>query len=186
MSKVVLKLDDNVSTDDIYPGSYMATVLPAETPRFCFADRADFNQMLNRQDIPRGSVIVAGSNFGCGSSREQAVSALQGHGLVVIAKGYARIFLHNAINLGLRTVICPTIHASEGDELELTNGQVRNLSSGEFFEIQALPGARQEIVEAGGLIEYTRKRLLAKIAQAKVKRAQEDRSHQDTKTVWYT
>ena len=98
---VVLALGDDVSTDVIYPGRYMATVLPAETPQFAFADLGAFNAKLRAGAVPGGSVVVAGTNFGCGSSREQAVSALKGHELVIVAESFARIFLQNAINLGL-------------------------------------------------------------------------------------
>jgi 3-isopropylmalate/(R)-2-methylmalate dehydratase small subunit len=74
MSQVVLALGDDVSTDAIYPGRYMATVLPAETPQFAFADVPEFNNAVKDKTLPPGSVIVAGHNFGCGSSREQAAS----------------------------------------------------------------------------------------------------------------
>jgi len=120
MGNVVLKLGRDVSTDDIYPGRFMATVLPTETPQFCFHDRTEFNARLKAKVIPPGSVIVADENFGCGSSREQAVSTIRGHELLVVAKSIARIFLQNAINLGLNLVLCPTIEAKEGDELEIT------------------------------------------------------------------
>ena len=77
-ARVVLALNDDVSTDQIYPGRYMATVLPTETPQFAFADQTAFNALLKGGGVPAGSVIVAGKNFGCGSSREQAVSTLKG------------------------------------------------------------------------------------------------------------
>ena len=70
--KVVIKLGDDISTDAIYPGRFMATVLPNETPQFAFADHSDFNSKLKRNEIPAGSIMIAGKNFGCGSSREQA------------------------------------------------------------------------------------------------------------------
>jgi 3-isopropylmalate/(R)-2-methylmalate dehydratase small subunit len=160
MNKVVLKLGRDISTDDIYPGRFMATVLPTETPQFCFSDRTEFNAKLKAKAIPPGSVIVADENFGCGSSREQAVSTLRGHELVVVARSIARIFLQNAINLGLNLVICPAIEAESGDELEIAPGSVRNLTSGKRFATVPLPPARQSIVDAGGLIAYTRQRLL--------------------------
>ncbi len=162
MPNVVLALGDDISTDAIYPGRYMATVLPTETPQFAFADLTEFNARLTQQAVPPGSVVVAGQNFGCGSSREQAASALKGHELVVVAKGFARIFLQNAINLGLRTVICPSIAASEGDELEVGPSEVVNRTTGLHFPIVPLPEARQAIVNAGGLIPYARKKLLAR------------------------
>ena len=164
MAKVVLKLEDDISTDIIYPGRYMATVLPAETPQYAFADLPEFNTRLKKGEIPAGSVIVAGKNFGCGSSREQAASCLKGPDLVIIARHFARIFLQNSINLGLRTVICPQVEANEGDEIEVQADQVLNLTSGKTFPVTPLPQARQAIIDAGGLIAYTRQRLLAKRA----------------------
>lgn len=160
MSKVVLKLGDDISTDIIYPGRFMATVLPSETPQFAFADYKEFNKQLNGGEIPKGSVIVAGKNFGCGSSREQAASCLKGADLVVVARHFARIFLQNSINLGLQTVICPQIEAEPGDELEVGAERVINKTSGKSFAIEALPRSRQVIIDAGGLIPYTRQRVL--------------------------
>jgi 3-isopropylmalate/(R)-2-methylmalate dehydratase small subunit len=161
MSTVVLTVGDDVSTDAIYPGRFMATVLPSETPQYAFADLTDFNAKIRAGALPPGSVIVGGQNFGCGSSREQAASCLKGPDLVVIARGFARIFLQNSINLGLRTVICPAIEASEGDELELADTVVTNKTTGKQFPIVPLPAARQAIVDAGGLIPYARALLRA-------------------------
>jgi 3-isopropylmalate/(R)-2-methylmalate dehydratase small subunit len=160
MANVVLKLGDDISTDIIYPGRFMATVLPTETPQFAFADIVDFNARLRKGEVLPGSVIVAGKNFGCGSSREQAASCLKGLELVVVAPHFARIFLQNAINLGLRTVICPDIEAEVGDEIELTEEKVLNKTSGRSFDLVPLPAARQAIIDAGGLIAFTRQRLL--------------------------
>jgi 3-isopropylmalate/(R)-2-methylmalate dehydratase small subunit len=159
MAKVVLTLGDDVSTDTIYPGRFMATVLPTETPQFAFADH-EVNARLKARQIEPGSVVVAGNNFGCGSSREQAASCLKGYELAIVAKGFARIFLQNSANLGLRTIICPTIEAKDGDELELTPDAVVNKTTGKSFAVVPLPKARQDIIDAGGLIAYTRKRLL--------------------------
>lgn len=161
-SKVVFKVGDDISTDIIYPGRFMATVLPTETPQYAFADHEDFNKKLNSKTIPGNSVIIGGKNFGCGSSREQAASTLKGHELIVVAKHFARIFLQNSINLGLNTIICPALEASEGDELEITGKEVINKTTGKRFAIEPLPKARQAIVDAGGLIPYTKKRLLEK------------------------
>jgi 3-isopropylmalate/(R)-2-methylmalate dehydratase small subunit len=159
MANVVLKLGRDISTDDIYPGRFMATVLPTETPQYCFNDRTEFNARLRAGEIPGGSVIVADENFGCGSSREQAASTIRGHELTVVARSIARIFMQNAINLGLNVVICPMIEANEGDELELSPGRVHNLTSGRDFATEPLPPARQAIIDAGGLIAYTRQKL---------------------------
>ena len=160
MAKVVLKLGDDISTDIIYPGRFMATVLPSETPQFTFADITDFNARLKIGEIPQGSVVVGGKNFGCGSSREQAASCLKGSGLAVIARNYARIFQQNSINLGLKLIICPDLQADEGDELDLTGNKVVNQTSGKSFETVPLPKSLQATLDAGGLIPYTRQRLL--------------------------
>jgi 3-isopropylmalate/(R)-2-methylmalate dehydratase small subunit len=160
MAKVILKLGDDISTDIIYPGRFLATVLPTETPQYCFADIPEFNLRLKKGEIPAGSVIVAGKNFGCGSSREQAASCLKGPDLVIVAKHFARIFLQNSINLGLRTIICPEIEVEQEDELEITADRITNKTSGKSFEVSALPKSRQAIIDAGGLIPYTRQRLL--------------------------
>lgn len=160
MSKVILKLGNDISTDDIYPGRYMATVLPTETPQFAFADRTEFNAALKAKAFAPGSVIVGAENFGCGSSREQAVSTLKGHEVVIVARSIARIFLQNSINLGLHVVMCPELEAEEGHELEIGPAEVKNLSTGKVFAQVPLPPARKAIMEAGGLIAYTRKRLV--------------------------
>jgi len=165
--QVVLAVEDDISTDIIYPGRFMATVLPTETPQYAFADHPTFNARLKSGQVPKGGVIVAGNNFGCGSSREQAASCLRGHELTVIAKGIARIFLQNAINLGLSMVICPTLEAKEGDELEVQGESVVNRTSGRTYPVQALPKARQAIIDAGGLVPYTRRLLLEREAAAK-------------------
>ncbi len=162
MPKVIIKLENDISTDDIYPGRYMATVLPSETPQYAFADRTDFNARLRAKEFPAGSIIVGGENFGCGSSREQACSALKGYDVAVVAKSIARIFLQNSINLGLQVVLCPGIEASEGDELRITEDRVLNLTTDQAFDQVKLPAARKGIMDAGGLIPYTRKLLMAR------------------------
>ena len=158
---LVWKLDDDVSTDVIYPGRFMATVLPSETPQYAFADLPDLNKRLTSGEFPRGSAVVAGKNFGCGSSREQAASTLRGYDLVILARGFARIFIQNAINLGLRTIVCPQIEANAGDALEIYEDRVVNTTTGKSFTTTPLPKSRQSIIDAGGLIAYTRQRVVA-------------------------
>ncbi len=160
MSQVIYKFADDISTDIIYPGRYMATVLPTETPEYAFADIPDLNTMLNTDSKEKQMIVVGGKNFGCGSSREQAASTLKGHELIIVAKDFARIFIQNAINLGLRTVICPNVEAEVDHDLEVTDTKVINRTTGKEFDIIPLPPARQAIVDAGGLIPYTRKKLL--------------------------
>jgi len=162
MAKVVYKVKDDVSTDTIYPGRFMATVLPTETPKFAFADDAEFNGRLQKKEIASGSVIVAGKNFGCGSSREQAASCLRGYDLTILAQSFARIFLQNSVNLGLPTITVPDLQAGTGDDLDILPDKVVNTSTGKEYKVTPLPPARQAIIDAGGLIAYTRKRLREK------------------------
>jgi len=162
--KVVLKLEDDISTDIIYPGRFIATGLPTETPQFAFADDKAFNAALKNSEVPAGSFIVAGDNFGCGSSREQAASCIKGYEITVIARNFARIFLQNSINVGLKMIICPDIEAAVGDELEVRGDKVVNLTSGESFAVKPLPKARQAIIDAGGLIPYARALLMERAA----------------------
>ncbi len=157
---VVLVLGDDISTDAIYPGRFMATVLPSETPQYAFADYPEFRALLQDGQMPPESAIVAGSNFGCGSSREQAVSTLRGHKLTVVARSYARIFHQNAVNLGLQAVTCPEIEAGTGDRLEITPTHIFNRTTGKRFAVVPLPPSKQAMMDAGGLIPYTRRRLL--------------------------
>jgi 3-isopropylmalate/(R)-2-methylmalate dehydratase small subunit len=159
-ARVVLKLGDDISTDAIYPGRFMATVLPAETPQYAFADFSEFNARLRNKEIAPGSIVVAGSNFGCGSSREQAASTLKGQDLLIIARGFGRIFLQNAVNLGLKILVCPALEADEGDALTIAGDQVLNRTTNKRYDLQPLPAARRAIIDAGGLISYTRARLL--------------------------
>jgi len=94
------------------------------------------------------------------------VSALKGYELTIVAEGFARIFLQNAINLGLRLVTAPGVVANEGDGLEIGDHQVKNLATGSVVDIVQLPKARQVIMEAGGLIPYTRTRLLQQLQKS--------------------
>ena len=166
MARVIAKLADDVSTDVIYPGRFMATVLPGETPQFAFADDAELGARLKSGQVAPGSVIVAGKNFGCGSSREQACSCLKGYELTIVARGFARIFLQNSINLGLNLVTAADFEANEGDELKVTADKVVNETTGRSFAVVPLPKARQAIIDAGGLIAYTRKRVMEAAGKA--------------------
>jgi 3-isopropylmalate/(R)-2-methylmalate dehydratase small subunit len=161
VAEVVLKLGDDVSTDAIFPGRFMATVLPEETPQYAFADYPEFNARLRAKKILPGSVVAAGYNFGCGSSREQAASALKGHDLVIVARSYARIFMQNAVNLGLQLLICPEFEVREGELLELSTDRIINTNTKAVYLLEPLPKARRAIIAAGGLIPYTRARLVA-------------------------
>ncbi len=156
----------NVDTDQIIPKQFLKTVSREGLAKGLFYDlktKADGSPdpdfVLNRPAYAKASILIAKENFGCGSSREQACSALKGHGLVVVADGFARIFQQNAVNVGLQVVAAPGVEAAEDDSLELRADVVVNLRTGHRYPIVPLPPARQAIVDAGGLIPYTRKRL---------------------------
>jgi 3-isopropylmalate/(R)-2-methylmalate dehydratase small subunit len=154
------KFGDNIDTDQIIPARYLNTSDPAELAKYCMEDAdADF---VNR--VKEGDIIVAGENFGCGSSREHAPVAIKAAGVsVVIAKSFARIFYRNAINIGLP--ILESREAAEeikdGNEIEinLQTGQIKNLATGKSYAAQPFPEFMQKIISAGGLINYVKNRL---------------------------
>jgi 3-isopropylmalate/(R)-2-methylmalate dehydratase small subunit len=159
MSKIILKLGDDVSTDLIYPPLHGHRLARGDAAaRLC---RSAGQPALAGRGNLSGQLVVGGKNFGCGSSREQAASCLKGWGLRLVASSYARIFLQNAVNLGLEIVICPELQAEQGDELEIAGGVVINLTTGQRFAITPLPSACQAIIDAGGLIPYTRQLLVS-------------------------
>lgn len=148
------KFGDDIDTDLIIPGKYLVFNEPEELAKHAFENiRKDFSSK-----VKKGDFIVAGRNFGCGSSREHAVLALKGLGInAVIAKSFARIFFRNAINTGLLVIECSeTDKISEGDEIELDlkNGEILNITKGERYKIKQLPEFLLKIVESGGLINY--------------------------------
>ena len=152
----VWKYGDNVNTDVIFPGKYTYTVSdPADMPRYALEDLdAHFSAGVQPNDI-----IVAGTNWGCGSSREQAVICLKHGGLgAIVAKSFARIYYRNCLNAALPALICPdavdAIGNGETIEIDLEAGEI-HCDAG-TFTFQPLPAAIMKIFEAGGLIPYTR------------------------------
>jgi 3-isopropylmalate/(R)-2-methylmalate dehydratase small subunit len=158
----VHKYGANINTDVIIPARYLNLTDPEELAKHCMEDEdADFAARVRPGDI-----IVADTNFGCGSSREHAPVSIRAAGVgAVIAKTFARIFYRNAINLGLPILECPeAVDGSEaGDELELEleTGAIRNLSRGTTFQAKPYPDFMLELMRAGGLVEYTKGRLAA-------------------------
>jgi 3-isopropylmalate/(R)-2-methylmalate dehydratase small subunit len=156
--RVAAVLGDNVDTDVIYPGRYLNITDREKTAEHLF--ELAFPRM--REKLQSGEIIVAGKNFGCGSSREQATAALKYAGVgAVIAGSFARIFYRNSINLGLPAVVADlTERVAVGDELEidLTGGHVRNLSRSEDAESAALDPRAVELLAAGGLIPYLKEK----------------------------
>jgi 3-isopropylmalate/(R)-2-methylmalate dehydratase small subunit len=154
------KYGDNIDTDAIIPARYLDTTDERELASHCLED---LDPAFVAKVRP-GDIVVAGENFGCGSSREHAPLAIKGAGVsCVIAASFARIFFRNAINIGLPVLICPRAaeETSSGDELEvdLGEGRVSNLTRKLVYQTAAFPKFLQEIIDAGGLIPYTRRRL---------------------------
>ena len=154
------KYGDHVDTDVIIPARYLNTSEPAELAKHVLEDLdPEF-----RFRMKPGDMIVAGENFGSGSSREHAPLAIKASGVsCVIAKSFARIFYRNAINIGLPILEAPeAVDAIEiGDELEVdfSTGEIRNLTKNEVYRANPFPDFVMEIISAGGLVEYTKRRL---------------------------
>lgn len=151
------KFGDDINTDYIISGRYKFKTLDMqELGRHVMEDLdPGFYDRLEKGDF-----IVAGSNFGCGSSREQAPLALKAAGVAgVLAESFARIYFRNSINSGLPALVCDTSGIEDGDELEvdLEEGIVRDLSSGEEIESGGLPGVMLDILSEGGMVEYMKK-----------------------------
>ena len=151
---------DNVDTDQIIPAEYLVMADPFELGRHAFEKvRPEF-----AKEVREGDMIVAKENFGCGSSREHAPRALIGCGVkCVIAKSFARIFYRNSINIGLPLVECG-VEAGEGDEVEVDyrRGKVKNMRTGKEYAFKALPDFLLNLMESGGLVEYTKGKLSRK------------------------
>ncbi len=156
----VWKFKDDVDTDQIIPARYLVTTDPKELAKHVMED-AD---PTFPSKVKEGDILVAGKNFGCGSSREHAPLAIKGSGIsAVVAESFARIFFRNAINLGLLIIESPEAakEAEEGDELEIdiNQGIIRNITKGKEYKIKPLPENLQAILKAGGLMEYAKKRI---------------------------
>ena len=151
----VFKYGDNVDTDVIIPARYLNSSDPAELATYCIEDID--KEFVNK--VNRGDIIVADKNFGCGSSREHAPIAIKAAGVsCVIAETFARIFYRNAINIGLPIIECPEASRGieDGDQVEVDfdSGVIYNRTRGTEFQGQAFPEFMQNIIQAGGLINY--------------------------------
>lgn len=159
MANKVWKFGNNIDTDIIIAARYLNTSDENELAKHIMEDAdPDFVKKISKGDI-----IVAGENFGCGSSREHAPIALKAAGIsAVIAKSYARIFYRNSFNTGLLILeINETDEINEGDELktDVDNGVVLNLTSKKEYKFNAIPPFMQELLSAGGLIEYAKSKI---------------------------
>jgi len=156
----VFKYGDNVDTDVIIPARYLNTADPNELARHCMEDiDADF---VNK--VKPGDIIVAGNNFGCGSSREHAPLAIKTAGVsCVIANTFARIFYRNAINIGLPILECAEAaeSAAAGDllEVDFSAGEIKNLTKNESYTSRPFPEFMQTIMQSDGLINMVREKL---------------------------
>ena len=153
-----IKYGDNVDTDVIIPARYLNTIDKKELASHCMED-IDKNFV---HKVENGDIMIAGNNFGCGSSREHAPIAIKESGIsLVIAKSFARIFYRNSINIGLAILECPAAvdAISEGDRVEadLDAGVIYNRTTGEQFPTQPFPEFIQKIITGGGLVESIRK-----------------------------
>jgi 3-isopropylmalate/(R)-2-methylmalate dehydratase small subunit len=156
----VYKYGADVNTDVIIPARYLNTSEPDELARHCMEDvDKDF---IGR--VKPGDIIMATTNFGCGSSREQAPLAIKAAGVsCVIAKSFARIFFRNAINIGLPLLECgeavDNTQAGNTLEVDLARGRIKNITRNKTFIARPYPDFMAELISAGGLVEYTKKRL---------------------------
>ncbi len=159
----VFVFGDNVNTDEIIPARYLSTHDPAELALYCMEDsRPGFG----KQDNLRGSLMVAGDNFGCGSSREHAPLAIKASGIqCVIARSFARIFLRNGINIGLPLVAIPELPKtafteSQKAEIDIEAGCVRNCAGGREFTFLPYPPFLRDIIHRGGWLNYAKEVLM--------------------------
>lgn len=151
----VIRYEDNVDTDVIIPARYLAASDPAELAAHCMEDLD--KTFVSR--VKQGDIIVAGKNFGCGSSREHAPIAIKASGIsCVIAATFARIFYRNAINIGLPIIECPEASEEirEGDRVRVNfdTGVITDETTGREYQGQAFPQFMQKIIDDGGLINY--------------------------------
>lgn len=156
----VWKFGRDINTDLIIPARYLNTSDPVELAKHVMEDAdADFPKK-----IKAGDIIVADENFGCGSSREHAPLAIKASGIsAIVAKSYARIFYRNAFNIGLPILESPeAVDAlKEGDEIAIDadSGLIQNITSGKEYKAEPIPPFMQELIQSGGLIEWTKKKL---------------------------
>lgn len=160
MTGTIWKYDDNIDTDAIIPARYLNVSAPKELARHCM----EGIDPRFAGAVQPGDIIVAGENFGCGSSREHAPLAIKAAGVAaIIAKSFALIFYRNAINIGLPILTCPAavddVESSQRLEVDLKNGQVRNLTTNSVCRAEQYPPLMLAIIDGGGLIAYTRQRL---------------------------
>lgn len=152
-----IKYGDNINTDVILPGSYLNLTDEKDLAMHCM----EGIDPKFREKVKESNIIVGGSNFGCGSSREHAPIAIKASGIsCIVAKSFATIFYRNAINIGMPAVECPSAvnEINEGDllEVDINAGIVKNVSSGKQYNATVYPSSIQNLINAGGLVNYVR------------------------------
>jgi 3-isopropylmalate/(R)-2-methylmalate dehydratase small subunit len=153
----VLKLGDNINTDYIIPARYLDLYEPEDLGPHAFEEYGDYGKKL-----PDHSIVVGGENFGLGSAREQAPNALKGAGVgVVVAKSFARIFYRNTLNVGVAAIECPEAAEAIGENEEITIDLERGaIEAGRrIFHFPAIPQEVRELLNAGGMVPYLKKKL---------------------------
>ena len=160
--KVIKYNEKNLNTDLIIPARYLVDSDPNYLAEHCMEDLdPHFNQKLEKYNY---TILVADSNFGCGSSREQAPIALKAAGIkCVIAPSFARIFFRNAINIGLLIIEFKNIDAIKSDDeldIDFNAGSLKNKSTNKDFNVNKMPSFLQELISNGGLVNFARKRIL--------------------------
>lgn len=153
------KFGDDIDTDVIIPARH----LNQNTPEFLAAHCMEDADITFAKNVQPGDVLIAGKNFGCGSSREHAPAAIKASGIqVVIAESYARIFYRNALNIGMPILECPEavqgIAAGDEVQVDLNTGRIVNLTQKVEFQARPFPPFMQELIQAGGLISYVKRR----------------------------
>lgn len=152
-----LKVQDNINTDYVISGRYKFRIQdPKELAKHIFEDLDE----AFAARVKKGDILVAGENFGCGSSREQAPQALKHAGFhAIVAKSFARIFYRNAFNIGLLLVECNTDFIDDGDELELDidKGKLKSKGKGLILDIKPIPPVMRRLLEDGGVVEHFKK-----------------------------
>jgi 3-isopropylmalate/(R)-2-methylmalate dehydratase small subunit len=155
------RFDDDIDTDQIYPGKYLPITDKVEMGKVAMSGVEGFEDFSKQ--ISKGDILVAGENFGCGSSREHAVVCLQYAGIsVVVAKSFARIFYRNAVNLGFPILESQELdRIGQGDDLDVDadEGTIIDQTTGEKLNCTTLSGLEKEISAAGGLIPYLNREL---------------------------
>ncbi|MEO0225837.1 MAG: 3-isopropylmalate dehydratase small subunit [candidate division WOR-3 bacterium] len=167
----VWKFGDEIDTDQIYPGKYLPLTDKEEMARHAMEGVPGADEFIKKVKV--GDIIVAGSNFGCGSSREHAAEAIKGAGIVlIIARSFARIFYRNCVNMGLPVLeLDKADEIKQGDVIEVNviSGDIQDITTGRSYRARPLSGLEMEIMRTGGLLRYLMKHAEKRLKRSKVR-----------------